>query len=108
MDGAVADQEAKLLEAEKEVAGREQNCNNAPLKGARKLQEKIQESKDVAASHKEAYLLLGEKKNQLAQIKEVTDRVLSEDTHLSERLKNLFREKGVTIASALTALSLLT
>ena len=43
-------------------------------------------------------------RTQFSRIQETIERVLNEDTTLAERLRTLFREQGVTIASILTAL----
>jgi hypothetical protein len=43
-------------------------------------------------------------KTQVNRIRETIQKVLHEDTTLAERLKTLFREQGITIASLLTAL----
>lgn len=43
-------------------------------------------------------------RTQVSRIKETIQRILHEDTTLAERIKTLFREQGVTIASVLTAL----
>ena len=41
--------------------------------------------------------------SQISRIRETIERVLNADTTLAERLRTLFREQGVTIASILTA-----
>jgi len=43
-------------------------------------------------------------KSQFSRIRETVTRILNDDTTLAERLRTLFREQGVTIASLLTAL----
>ena len=47
-----------------------------------------------------------ELRSQISRIRETIRRILNEDTTLVERLKTLFREQGVTIASVLTALGM--
>ena len=45
--------------------------------------------------------------SQTARIKQTLEKVLDSDTSLAERIKTLFREQGITIASILTAFGLL-
>ena len=49
-------------------------------------------------------ILKGKLSDQITQIKESIRNLLDSDVSLSERIKNLFREQGITIASVLTAL----
>ena len=42
-------------------------------------------------------------RSQISRIRESINRILNEDTTLAERIKTLFREQGITIASILTA-----
>ena len=43
-------------------------------------------------------------RSQISRIRETVTRILNDDTTLAERLRTLFREQGVTIASLLTTL----
>ena len=43
---------------------------------------------------------------QVARIKQTLEKVLDQDTSLAERIRTLFRERGITIFSILTALSM--
>ena len=45
-------------------------------------------------------------RSQISRIKETINRILTGDTTLAERIKDLFRSEGVTIFSILTALGL--
>ena len=49
-------------------------------------------------------LLKGRLKNQITSFKETIANVLDKDTFLAEKLRTLFREQGITIASILTAI----
>ena len=49
-------------------------------------------------------LLKGRLKNQITSFKETIDKVLDKDTSLGEKIRTLFREQGITIASILTAI----
>ena len=48
-------------------------------------------------------LLKGRLKNQITSFKETIAKVLDKDTSLGEKIRNLFGEQGITIASILTA-----
>ena len=45
-------------------------------------------------------------KNQITSFKETIAKVLDKDTSLAERIRTLFREQGITIASILTAIGM--
>ena len=49
-------------------------------------------------------LLKGRLKNQITSFKETIAKVLDKDTSLAEKIRTLFREQGITIASILTAI----
>ena len=49
-------------------------------------------------------LLRGRLKNQITSFKETIAKVLDKDTSLGEKIRTLFREQGITIASILTAI----
>ena len=49
-------------------------------------------------------LLKGRLKNQITSCKETIAKVLDKDTSLAEKIRTLFREQGITIASILTAI----
>ena len=49
-------------------------------------------------------LLKGRLKNQIMSFKETIAKVLDKDTSLAEKVRTLFREQGITIASILTAI----
>ena len=49
-------------------------------------------------------LLKGRLKSQITNFKEAIARVLDKDTSLGEKIRTLFREQGITIASILTAI----
>ena len=51
-------------------------------------------------------LLKGRLKNQITSFKETIAKVLDKDTSLSEKIRTLFREQGITIASILTAIGM--
>ena len=51
-------------------------------------------------------LLKGRLKNQIMSFKETIAKVLDKDTSLAEKIRTLFREQGITIASMLTAIGM--
>ena len=51
-------------------------------------------------------LLKGRLKNQITSFKEIIAKVLDKDTSLAEKIRTLFREQGITIASILTAIGM--
>ena len=51
-------------------------------------------------------LLKGRLKNQITSFKEMIAKVLDKDTSLGEKIRTLFREQGITIASILTAIGM--
>ena len=51
-------------------------------------------------------ILKGRLKNQVTSFKETIAKVLDKDTLLAEKIRTLFREQGITIASILTAIGM--
>ena len=51
-------------------------------------------------------LLKGRLKSQIMSFKETIAKVLDKDTSLGEKIRTLFREQGITIASILTAIGM--
>ena len=51
-------------------------------------------------------LLKGRLKNQITSFKETIAKVFDKDTSLAEKIRTLFREQGITIASILTAIGM--
>ena len=51
-------------------------------------------------------LLKGRLKNQITSFEETIAKVLDKDTSLGEKIRTLFREQGITIASILTAIGM--
>ena len=62
---------------------------------------------DEPATRQESIdLLKGRLKNQITSFKETIAKVLDKDTSLGEKIRTLFREQGITIASILTAIGM--
>ena len=59
---------------------------------------------ELATRQESIDILKGRLKNQITSFKERIDKVLDKDTSLGEKIRTLFREQGITIASILTAI----
>ena len=69
------------------------------------ITKRIDALNDELATRQESIdLLKGRLKNQITTFKETIVKVLDKDTSLSEKIRTLFREQGITIASMLTAI----
>ena len=71
------------------------------------LEKEIQKANgQIEAAEASLEALRGRLKNQITSIRETIQRVLHEDITLAERVRTLFREQGITIASILTAIGM--
>ena len=71
------------------------------------ITKRIDALNDELATRQESIdLLKGRLKNQITSFKETIAKVLDKDTSLGEKIKTLFREQGITIASILTAIGM--
>ena len=71
------------------------------------MTKRIDNLNDELATRQEPIdLLKGRLKNQITSFKETIAKVLDEDTSLGEKIRTLFREQGITIASILTAIGM--
>ena len=61
---------------------------------------------ELATRQKSIDLLKGRLKNQITSFKETIAKVFDKDTSLGEKIRSLFREQGITIASILTAIGM--
>ena len=61
-------------------------------------------NEDLKVRQESIDLLKGRLKSQITSFKETIDKVLDKDTSLAEKIRTLFREQGITIASILTAI----
>lgn len=64
----------------------------------RDLQDERSSRLEAASANREAL------RGQISRVRETVNRLLNEDTTLADRLRTLFREQGITIASIVTAL----
>ena len=61
---------------------------------------------ELATRQESINLLKGRLKNQITSFKETIAKVLDKDTSLGEKIRTLFREQGITIASILMAIGM--
>ena len=61
---------------------------------------------ELATRQESINLLKGRLKNQITSFRETIAKVLDKDTSLGEKIRPLFREQGITIASILTAIGM--
>ena len=61
---------------------------------------------ELATRQDSSDLLKGRVKNQITSFKETIAKVLDKDTSLGEKIRTLFGEQGITIASILTAIGM--
>ena len=71
------------------------------------ITKRIDALNDELAIRKESIdLLKGRLKNQITSFRKTIAKVLDKDTSLGEKIRTLFREQGITIASILTAIGM--
>ena len=71
------------------------------------ITKRIDTLNDELATRQESIdILKGRLKNQLTSFKEMIAKVLDKDMSLAEKIRTLFREQGITIASILTAIGM--
>ena len=71
------------------------------------ITKRIDALNDELATRQESIdLLKGRLKNQITSFKETIAKVLDKDTSLGEKIRTLFREQGITIASILSAIGM--
>ena len=63
-------------------------------------------NEDLKVRQESIDLLKGRLKNQITSFKETIAKVLDKDPSLGEKIRTLFREQGITIASVLTAIGM--
>ena len=61
-------------------------------------------NEDLKVRQESINLLKGRLKSQITSFKKTIAKVLNKDTSLAEKIRTLFREQGITIASILTAI----
>ena len=95
IDKDIAKEKRTLQEAEDEISKSDITARLKNLKGERSAR------LEAATANKEAL------RGQINRIKETINKVLKEDSTLSERLRTLFKEEGITIVSVLTTIGMI-
>ena len=73
----------------------------------KEITKRIDAWNDELATRQESIdLLKGRLKNQITSFKEIIAKILDKDTSLAEKIRTLFREQGITIASILMAIGM--
>ena len=71
------------------------------------ISKRIDNLNDELATRQESIdILKGRLKSHIMSFKETIAKVLDKDTSLAEKIRTLFREQGITIASILTAIGM--
>ena len=102
---------AKLTELDKHVALERRKLDEAgdgiDEFTRRRIAERLRSLLDERAARLEAAAATREAlRSQISRMRETLHRILHEDTTLAERIRTLFREQDITIASILTALGM--
>lgn len=105
--GELTNNLAKLSELDKHIALERQKLNEDGIDefARRRIAERLLNLEDERSTRLEAAAANREAlRSQINRIQETIGRVLNEDTTLADRIRTLFREQGITIASILTAI----
>ena len=95
------------IEMEKIKLGEIQDDPRYTKKQHEELRKRLDKLNDELKVRQESIdLLKGRLKNQITSFKEMIAKVLDKDTSLGEKIRTLFREQGITIASILTAIGM--
>ena len=95
------------IEMEKIKLGEIQDDPRYTKKQHEELRKSLDKLNDELEVRQESIdLLKGRLKNQITSFKETIAKVLDKDTSLGEKIRTLFREQGITIASILTAIGM--
>ena len=100
---------AKLLELDEHIALEKRKLEEAPDEAAKdRIAKRLRDLQNQRAPRLEAASATREAlRSQFSRIRETLHRILHEDKTLAERIKTLFREQGITIASVLTAIGMI-
>ena len=95
------------IEMEKIKLGEIQDDPRYTKKQHEELRKRLDKLNDELKVRQESIdFLKGRLKNQITSFKETIAEVLDKDTSLGEKIRTLFREQGITIASILTAIGM--
>ena len=107
--GELTNNLAKLSELDERIALEKRKLEEAPDEAAKdEIAKRLRDLQNERASRLEAASATREAlRSQISRIRETLHRILHEDKTLAERIKTLFREQGITIASVLTAIGMI-
>ena len=107
--GGLTNNLAKLSELDENIALEKRKLEEAPDEATKdEIAKRLRDLQDERASRLEAVSSTrGALRSQFSRIRETLHRILHEDKTLAERIKTLFREQGITIASVLTAIGMI-
>ena len=108
MRGEHTNNVAKLSEVEEHLVLERRKFDEAPDEATRnRIAERIRNLENERAARLEAASSTRKAlRSQVNRIRETFHRMLHEDTTLAERIRTLFREQGITIATIFTALGM--
>ena len=100
---------AKLSELDEHIALEKRKLEEAPNEAAKdEIAKRLRDLQNERAPRLEAASATRKAlRSQFSRIRETLHRILHEDKTLAERIKTLFREQGMTIASVLTAIGMI-
>ena len=106
--GSLKVEVAKKVELEEHIAKERQKLEEFYDDAMREdITKRIDALNDELATRQESInLLKGRLKNQIMSFKETIAKVLDKDTSMGEKIRTLFREQGITIASILMAIGM--
>ena len=107
--GELTNNLAKLTELDDHIALEKRKLNTEGIDefSRHRIAERLRELQDERASRLEAAAANREAlRSQVNRMRETISRILHEDTTLAERIRTLFHEQGITIASILTAIGM--
>lgn len=106
--GELTNNLAKLTELDKHITLEKRKLEQAEDEfSRRRIAERLRDLEDERSARIEAASASRDAlRSQINRMKETINRILNEDTTLAERVRTLFREQGITIASILTAIGM--
>ena len=95
------------IEWERSSLEKSKTIQDIPKKQHEEFRKRLDKLNDELKVRQESIdLLKGRLKNQITSCKETIAKVLDKDTSLGKKIRTLFREQGITIASILTAIGM--
>lgn len=110
--GELTNNLAKLSEIDRHIEREKEKLADAEDGGLgddirERIANRLRSLQEERAARLEAASAIRERmRSQISRVRETIQRILHEDTTLGERIRTLFREQGITIASILTAIGM--